>query len=123
MNPEIRARWTTALRSGNYQQGSGALREKTAHNGEKLCCLGVLCVIAEQDGVVTAAFNGLVEDGVDAGLWAYDGRPDYLPESVKDWAGLTYANPTSNGRYLANLNDEGWSFARIADAIDGGASR
>lgn len=57
MNPEIRARWTAALRSGDYPQDDG-------------------------------------------------NEPAGEPERVG----------------LAELNDEyGWDFARIADAIDGGA--
>ena len=123
MNPEIRARWTAALRSGDYQQGREALREET-DDGEKLCCLGVLCVLAEQDGVITPTRSPDEDNGP---LWAYDGRPDYLPESVKDWAGLTDCNPlvrtgdSIERTPLAWLNDDrSWSFARIADAIDGG---
>jgi hypothetical protein len=38
MNPEIKARWVAALRSGEYQQTTGNLRTE---NG--FCCLGVLC--------------------------------------------------------------------------------
>lgn len=39
MNQEIKKRWVAALRSGDYKQGTGALRN--ADN--KFCCLGVLC--------------------------------------------------------------------------------
>jgi len=42
MNQERKAEWVTALRSGEYKQGLGALR--TSDN--KFCCLGVLCDIA-----------------------------------------------------------------------------
>jgi hypothetical protein len=117
MNPEIRARWTAALRSGDYQQGRSALRK-----GDELCCLGVLCDLAVKAGVLTAA------PGEDGHCWRYDGVPDYLPESVQEWAGLPQGNPlvTAPGRAeaepLAILNDQYFlSFAEIADAIDGGA--
>lgn len=39
MNPEIKARWVAALRSGEYEQATGQLRNE---HGE-FCCLGVLC--------------------------------------------------------------------------------
>jgi hypothetical protein len=119
MDPEIRARWTAALRSGKYQQGTAAL-----HHGDEFCCLGVLCDLAVSAGVASATTPD--EDGYP---WAYDGRVDYLPESVTEWAGLKEGNPLVYGPnspardHLARLNDAyAWDFARIADAIDGGVS-
>ena len=42
MNPEWKAKWLTALRSGEYKQCQGRLRH-TDFNGEhSYCCLGVL---------------------------------------------------------------------------------
>jgi hypothetical protein len=116
MNPGIRAQWTAALRSGDYQQGKSALRKN-----DELCCLGVLCDLAVKAGVITAA------PGEDGHSWSYDGVPDYLPESVQEWARLEDGNPmvTAPGRAdaepLSILNDQYClSFAEIADAIDGG---
>lgn len=43
MNPEIKAKWLEALRSGNYKQGTGRLRK--ADNS--YCCLGVLCDVID----------------------------------------------------------------------------
>lgn len=42
MNPEIKAKWVEALRSGKYKQGTTGL-----HNNElnTFCCLGVLCEV------------------------------------------------------------------------------
>jgi hypothetical protein len=122
MNPGIRTQWTAALRSGEYLQAASYLRD-----GDRYCCLGVLCELAARDGILKA----VKRDGVP--FWSYDGRSDYLPESVQDWAGLNSANPkvgTPSGTVfpLGILNDgddedEGeWDFAQIADAIDGGAS-
>jgi hypothetical protein len=118
MNPEIRARWTAALRSGRFKQGRSALRSQ-----DELCCLGVLCELAAEAGVVSA-----VPGKGDGHCWSYDGFVDYLPESVQEWAGLPGGNPlaTAPGQRgaapLAILNDEyDLSFAQIADAIDGGA--
>lgn len=128
MNPEIRARWAAALRSGDYEQGHEALRQISPDGGpDKWCCLGVLCDLAERGGTgtVTRLSPG---DGADMGLWYYDGRADYLPEAVREWAGLAESNPyvpdpvlDRNDAPLAVLNDERKrTFAQIADAIDGG---
>jgi hypothetical protein len=119
MNPEIRAQWCAALRSGEYVQGKEAL-----YDGEGFCCLGVLCALAVKIQVIAEPDYDGPEDEM---LWRYDGRADYLPDSVKRWAGLAEENPavmTATGREpLGILNDEGaLTFAEIADLIDGGAS-
>ena len=129
LNPEIRARWTAALRSGQYEQGLEALRQVTEDGGYEFCCLGVLCELAAVEGVTEAAYDE------DEGAWAYDGESAYLPPRVAEWAGLPLTEDDSGvGRRwslprvmtpqgeetLVALNDElRWDFARIADAIDG----
>ena len=112
MNPEIRARWTAALRSGDYKRSSGVLRAAN----DRFCCLGVLCDLAEKAGVVSGTQAGPFAQ------WRYDDESAYLPRSIQAWAGLTRQNPQVEDGGLANLNDDGWSFAQIADAIDGGTS-
>ncbi len=118
MNPAIRDRWTAALRSGEYRQGHGRLRDEDG----TACCMGVLCDLAARDGIVTPVLQA------DFGWWVYDSSADFLPASVQKWAGLTDDSPlvvASDGeefreRTLAELNDDLlWSFAQIADAIDG----
>lgn len=44
MNPEIKTRWITALRSGKYKQGAGYLNENDC-----FCCLGVLCDVVKDE--------------------------------------------------------------------------
>jgi hypothetical protein len=111
MNPGIRAQWTAALRSGKYVQGYGQLRAGSGH-----CCLGVLCDLAVQDGVVT--WDGVSGAG-------------FLPSEVAVWAGLVGENARDpvlmtlgdgEEAEAASLNDDHFSFAQIADAIDGGAA-
>jgi len=122
MDPQIRARWVAALRSGEYEQGREVLR-----SGDTFCCLGVLCELAIQDGALAPPSRG------ENGNWLYGGTDDYLPDAVQNWAGLTARNPyvTVKGARepLAILNDQGgldddgpWTFAQIADLIEGGAS-
>ena len=45
MKPEIKKQWVQALRSGEYKQGRGQLKQ-----GATFCCLGVLCDLAVQSG-------------------------------------------------------------------------
>lgn len=131
MNPEIKKRWTDALRSGNYKQTKGRLRDRQGY-----CCLGVLCEIAVEDGVV-----GRFEDRFVAGRYDYgdpnnewEREPSVLPDTVAKWAGM----PVDGGGYvkrnpdvsygdrrpsLADLNDgeedrEPLTFAEIAELID-----
>jgi hypothetical protein len=126
MNPEIRARWVAALRSGEIPQASGILRD-----GDARCCLGVLCDLAVADGVIPEAAWESRE-----GIWLYGRESQTLPASVSQWAGIegTFEhNPvvfvedddapgvpvTVNERSLAELNDGGWTFPQIAGAIEG----
>lgn len=46
MTKKLGKKWLEALRSGKYKQGVGALRRETLE-GEKFCCLGVLCDIVD----------------------------------------------------------------------------
>lgn len=104
MDPEVKAKWVAALRSGEYAQGIGQL-----HQGGSFCCLGVLCDLHAKE----------------AGLsWQEDGR--YLgghivtPREVDEWAALPWRNLVIDGllRGLPEHNDDGKTFAQIADAIE-----
>lgn len=114
MKQEIKEQWTGALRSGDYNQGTGHLRE-----GDGYCCLGVLCDLAVKAGVIP-------EPSVsDSGVYTYcDAQRSryYLPHAVRLWAELDSDNPTvrvqGGNMYLAELNDDGVPFDEIADHID-----
>jgi hypothetical protein len=121
MDPQIRASWVTALRSGKYRQTIGCLRDDYGCDG-----LGVLCELAVQNGVIPPGVPG-------SGAWKYGrtGEDWTLPPEVQDWAGLPAADPLvltdpGDGRRpigLSGLTDDyEWTFAQIADAIEGGAS-
>ena len=116
MNPEIRAQWCAALRSGDYPQGKQQLRAPGGY-----CCLGVLSELA----VKAEALGPPVYDA-EHEWWTYNGRNNYLPEAVMEWSGLGDCNPEVWFRgeftWLAKINDGGATFAEIADLIDGGAS-
>lgn len=117
MKEDIKTEWVTALRSGNYSQSAGILRDDRG-----FCCLGVLCDLAVKAGVATS-----IESAIGEGTIAYldkDALPGstgdvaYLPQSVMKWAGLTASNPQAGDDYLSSLNDNGFSFEKIADVIE-----
>lgn len=111
MNEQIKQQWLTALRSGDYEQGSEAL----VTEDNCYCCLGVLTKLY-------ANACGVRFDGNHADTFEENER---LPECVMNWADLTEAIPSltlSDGfecnANLAELNDKGMSFADIADLIE-----
>jgi hypothetical protein len=96
MNPEIKARWAAALRSGNFRQGKRKLAQKPTRTMPMThCCLGVLCELAVEDGIIDAkeskyGVSGTVRSyGNDEKGWASTS----LPTAVSEWAGLE-----NNGR-------------------------
>jgi hypothetical protein len=128
MNPEIKQKWVDALRSGEYSQSDGKLR---SHQG--FCCLGVLCDLYSQEPLTKGwkfkeAFE---EENTQAkDYWYFDGESEFLPESVKEWAGLGFNNPQVKVELeedeealfyfdeIANLNDAGYTFPQLANIIE-----
>lgn len=88
--------WVTALTSGRYQQGPGALQIIGLDGARQFCCLGVLCELAIEAGVLPEA---RVEEDEVGDKTAYYGQTDEirsdltLPYSVIEWAGLTECDP------------------------------
>ena len=111
MNNEIKQRWVSALRSGEYEQCRGLLRRNN-----QFCCLGVLCdLYGKEKGIEW------VSDGNDR--FVFLGSNDVLPAEVVEWAGLPDHNPDIDypDRYvtcIAGLNDHGADFEEIADVIE-----
>lgn len=75
LRPEVREKWVSALRSGEYPQTTGRL-----HDEDGYCCLGVLCEVAIKEGVSIA--KGPRYDG----RVFYDDKEDLPPHSVAEWA-------------------------------------
>lgn len=114
MKQEIKDKWLSALRSGEYKQGTLQLRYENNY-----CCLGVLCDLykKEHDDASWEA-DSFVENH----FKFHDGSlcdNALITSSVMDWAGLTSNNPTIlDDKALAQLNDAGKSFIEIADIIE-----
>lgn len=107
MNPEWKAKWIAALRSGKYKQGFHYLRSENNGSAE-YCCLGVL------HEIMGGSFD---RSGLPATGWLppKTARAAGLPvpqHPVFDWS------PNNLQRVLADMNDVGKTFAEIADWIE-----
>jgi hypothetical protein len=131
MHQDVKAKWVAALRSGKYEQGQYALNTD-GENG-KFCCLGVLCELAVEEGVVTRTQPWIDGEVINRKDYEYDHESGALPRAVREWAGLKHSNPTTtvpgsevyeglndtNTKLsLAELNDNGKDFAYIASVIE-----
>lgn len=112
MNPEVKTKWLAALRSGDYKQGRNVLGRVDADSGEEFCCLGVLCELAEKEGVVKRKLQW--------DYFVYGRSEHYLPESVQRWSGMDGGRGDRPVAFdsLSALNDRGYTFDQIADIIE-----
>lgn len=137
MNPAIKSEWIRRLTSGEYEQGSTYLR----NTRDRYCCLGILCEMAAEQGVVERTPPGGWEFGYHygatkscafglAGCNCGSGEVEHaettsLPKSVQKWAGIDtgMGERGAGKRNLAQLNDGGFSgteplsFTQIAGLI------
>lgn len=141
MNSEVAKKWATALRTGEYGQTYGRLRETIDDCDEpSYCVLGVLCEVHRME---TGAGAWKPEHG-DVGDWKYLDEHGALPSIVQEWAGLDHDRTPikvdlysvlgdeakadrPDGKCMASLeeaNDEyGLSFEEFADLIEAQAER
>lgn len=119
MDQAIKKQWIAALRSGEYKQGTGCLR-----NGKEFCCLGVLTDLYAKE-------KGLIWDSKatenSKSLYGHAAIPQHR---VIEWAGLRSCDPgvvvpesikretNCDCESLAEMNDRGYTFDQIADVIE-----
>lgn len=120
MNDNIRA-WVQALRSGEFKQGTGTLRNANS----EYCCLGVACELAMRDGVGIRA--EIVGYRVNGETPVHHGA---MPNVVAAWLGVEHDTRYESGdmkleiggdrvKFLAEMNDEmRMTFKQIADVIE-----
>lgn len=118
MNPRVKELWLDRLENGdNYQ-----ITSKLGDTDGGRCCLGVLCDIAVEDGIIappTAPHHG--------DFLMYDNEMAILPPKVMEWAGIEHNNggfasdPENNPEYMDDAlsfqNDCGKTFPEIAQII------
>jgi hypothetical protein len=110
--------WIKALKSGDYIQGTGTLREQkeitpTGNNKISYCCLGVACIVA---GIPEEFIDGewieYQQDGFD-----YEKVPEVL-HGVADSNELAKVLSEMNDNCNNEENRHEFSFNDIADWID-----
>lgn len=130
-DPELKARWLEALRSGEYKQSDSRLRNPTADGGFAYCCLGVLCNLIDPDGWGVKYTSSWWHDrdpcsgetrGRDRSVLpsSLARRIFEYPEGIRT-PSLTAVRIESydDGReHIAGLNDAGMTFADLADLIE-----
>lgn len=127
MNPQVKEKWIDALLSGKYEQGSEKLRSVTGY-----CCLGVLCDLYSQEQNTEWEFRGNEETNLQPqDYWYFEGESEFLPDSVREWAGMAFKNPQVRVDVspeededewfyhdeIANLNDSGYTFEELSKLI------
>lgn len=120
-NKQNIAKWVAALRSGEYDQVTGALHKTPADrpvdSPTGYCCLGVACEISE------------LGEWTEYGSYRTPGKVvltgTVLPDDVVAWLGVDMVDPVigynENGHAIqaTEANDSyEWSFDKIADAIE-----
>lgn len=100
-------KWVAALRSGEFIQGTGVL-----FDGNRYCCLGVACVVAERNGIALHRRDSDV-------CVEFDGENNVLPKSVQEWIGLKSEGGQYHDGTLWRDNDiHCKSLSQIADIIE-----
>lgn len=102
MQAEFKQRWLGALRGDQYQQGTSWLRR--ADGG--FCCLGVLCDLIDPNGWTP---------GPHVHRWGISENTSILPHQARAVTGLHDQFALDE---LMRMNDNGQSFAQIADWIE-----
>lgn len=129
MNPEVKEKWLTALRSGDYAQGKGKLEKIDAEGQSTYCCLGVLCDLAAKENITERDIGRYTTSTTSTDVLYGSNSENFPPMSVVEWAGLSDPNPPvlipepegelSRATNLAELNDEkGYTFYQIANVIE-----
>lgn len=104
MNAELKTKWLDALRGGLFAQGTEFMRR-----GDWYCGLGVLCAISEQCKFTVSQQSSRRFEGVYE-VDALDGSS--ASGLVTEWIG------DEAYQAIARMNDNGKSFAEIADWIE-----
>lgn len=110
MNPEIKAKWLEALRSGEYAQTKYRLQDEVGY-----CCLGVLCDIVDPEGWGDAQSPEIGLGAFCQTAYKHRGKEEVPGNEIAGWAGLGH----SDVDVLAEMNDAGGkTFVEIAKYVE-----
>jgi hypothetical protein len=107
MKKDVAEKWVAALRSGNYKQGTGRLR----NNDKSFCCLGVLCDVLgrkfDEYGVVEETSVLLPKSVVEEAKMKNDaGVIEEDPKGLALWEQNDIANKSFNE--IADFIEQNW---------------
>lgn len=103
-------KWVRALRSGKFKQTKKVLARVRA--GEtRYCCLGVACELYRRE-------TKEIEKKVVKNVVYFDDKQFTLLRDVQSWLGLEGDCGEYEGSSLAEQNDDGVKFEKIADIIE-----
>lgn len=110
MKPEIKEKFIKALRSGEYKQNFGSLRDKDCY-----CAAGVLCDLYIKEN------SGAEWERSHDGKYSFRGKTEItkfsFPYVVRKWAGIGTGNVEKIS--IVGLNDtQKLSFLEIAEKIE-----
>lgn len=117
LDPEFKAKWVAALRSGEYKQGqnNGKISPNYLYDSLRscYCCLGVAGVVA---GVPVGKMDRATYFGSYCPEYQIE-APDGFPVMLQV-TGESHTAGVNVALILAEMNDEGKSFNEIADWIE-----
>lgn len=125
MKKDVAKKWVSALRSKKYKKGLRALKVKTKTGVVRHCCLGVLCELYQKEHgkklrVATREAELYEKLPRRCSVYSFAKNAHSLPATVMRWAGIENSDGALKGpRYitLSNVNDNGYSFEKIANII------
>lgn len=97
--------WLDALRSGDYTQTRGALRNDFGY-----CSLGILCDLSK--------LSSWDKDIYETHKYSYLGQVNYLPIQVGDWAEMNKKEISAVSYFLMALNDQKVDFIKLAEHLE-----
>jgi hypothetical protein len=125
LDPELKARWVSELRSGKYKQGTGNLKVKADGVCEH-CCLGVLCEIIAPEGFNEPEYHGVVMHSFNGGKSKQDMYPNQnkmieiglYPSAFKKLAEMNDGDESYDYKKSRRKNVQRHTFKQIADYIE-----
>lgn len=91
LKDDVKVRFLAALRSGDFEQGKGALRRDN-----KYCCLGVLCELSPVEPYREEENS----------RYYFDGDSSALPSSVQQWALVDPAGDMASSALAFDVTDD-----------------
>ena len=112
MPKELLAKWLAALRGGEYAQCRMAMKSLEVGGRPSYCCLGVLVEVSGEDPATEE------HSGVPSEQWAQRHGVSFTKAPAGAYGHPCNPHLPGLGTTAADANDQGRTFAEIADAIE-----